>query len=219
MMHEFNTKEELFSALCNQVVADLQQAIEKKGKATLLLSGGSTPKPLFLLLNQVDLDWKKVTIGLVDERFIANTSEFSNENLLVNNLLINKAKSATLVPMVFHSGNQEKNLQLASVAYTVFEKATVVLLGMGDDGHTASIFPNDAASELACKTTDILANTNAPNHPTNRITCTTHFLKKAKKTYLLITGESKKQVLAVAEENNFPINQFKDTLTAIYFAQ
>lgn len=219
MMHEFNTKEELFSALCNQVVADLQSEIEKKGKATLLLSGGSTPKPLFLLLNQVDLDWKKVTIGLVDERFIANTSEFSNENLLVNNLLINKAKSTTFVPMVFHAGNQEKNLQLASAAYTVFEKATVVLLGMGDDGHTASIFPNDPASELASKSTEILANTNAPNHPTNRITCTTHFLKKAKKTYLLITGESKKQVLAVAEENNFPINQFKDTLTAIYFAQ
>jgi 6-phosphogluconolactonase len=218
-MYEFKTKEELFSALCQQVVADLQSEIEKKGKATLLLSGGSTPKPLFLLLNQVDLDWKKVTIGLVDERFIANTSEFSNENLLVNNLLINKAKSATFVPMVFHAGNQEKNLQLASAAYTVFEKATVVLLGMGDDGHTASIFPNDAASELASKSAEILANTNSPNHPTNRITCTTHFLKKAKKTYLLITGESKNQVLAVAEENNFPINQFKDTLTAIYFAQ
>jgi 6-phosphogluconolactonase len=219
MMHEFQTKDELFKALCHQVVADLNNAIEKNGKATILLSGGSTPKPLFHLLNQVEIAWKKVTVGLVDERFIANTSEFSNENLLANNLLINKAKSASFVPLVFHSGNQAKNLVLATEAYSIFKNPTVVLLGMGDDGHTASIFPNEQASENASISKELLANTIGPNHPTNRITCTTHLLKKAKKTYLLITGENKKQVLFVAEEKNFPINQFKDTLTAIYFAQ
>jgi len=219
MMLEFQTKEELFNALSEQVISDLKTAIEETGKATILLSGGSTPKPLFQLLNQVDLDWKKVTIGLVDERFIENTNEFSNENLLVNNLLNHKVKSATFVPMVYISTDKQKNLEAAIAAYAVFEKPTVVLLGMGDDGHTASLFPKDKASEKANQSTQILANTHAPNHPTNRITCTPNFLKKAKKTYLLFTGESKKQVLLEAEEKNYPINQFIDTITAIYFAQ
>jgi 6-phosphogluconolactonase len=219
MMHEFQTKDELFKALCHQITANLNNAIQKHGKATILLSGGSTPKPLFHLLNQVDLAWDKVTIGLVDERFIANTSEFSNENLLANNLLLNKAKIATFVPMVFHSGNQEKNLVLATGAYSIFKNPTVVLLGMGDDGHTASIFPNDEASENASISKELLSNTNGPKHPTNRITCTPFLLKKAKNTYLLFTGENKTHVLNESVEKNYPINLFKDTITAIYFAK
>ena len=72
---------------------------------------------------------------------------------------------------------------------------------MGDDGHTASIFPNDEASILANSTSELIAITNAPNHPKRRITCSTFLLKNAKHTYLLFTGDNKKVILE--EENGF----------------
>ena len=219
MILEFETKEKMFESLAIKVIEDLNEAVKTKGKATLLVSGGSTPKPLFQLLNQYELDWEKITIGLVDERFVNNTSEFSNENLVVNNLLTNRAKKATFVPMVFNAESEDLNLELVKKAYNIFENTTVVLLGMGDDGHTASIFPNDEASVIANTTLETIAFTNSPNHPKRRITCTTSFLKKASHTYLLFTGENKKTVLEEAKEKKYPIGVFLNTIESVYFAK
>jgi len=219
MIVEFESKEKMFESLCYKVIEDLKEAINTNGTATLLVSGGSTPKPLFKLLNQCELDWEKVTIGLVDERYVNNTSEFSNENLVVNNLVTNKAKKATFVPMVFNSEDENLNLGTVKKAYKVFENPTVVLLGMGDDGHTASIFPNDEASILANSTSEFIATTNAPNFPYKRITCTTTLLKNAKHTYLLFTGENKKIVLSEAKDNKYPIGELLDTIETVYFTK
>jgi len=219
MILEFESKEKMFESLCSKVIEDLKEAINTNGNATLLVSGGSTPKPLFQLVNQSELDWEKVTIGLVDERYVNNTSEFSNENLVINNLVTNLAKKATFIPMVFHSENENLNLDMVKKAYNVFENPTVVLLGMGDDGHTASIFPNDEASTFANSTSELIAITNAPNHPKRRITCSTFLLKNAKHTYLLFTGENKKVILEEAKEKNYPIGEFLDTIDTVYFTK
>lgn len=219
MILEFESKEKMFESLCSKVIEDLKEAINTNGTATLLVSGGSTPKPLFQLVNQSELDWEKVTIGLVDERYVNNTSEFSNENLVINNLVTNLAKKATFIPMVFHSENENLNLDMVKKAYNVFENPTVVLLGMGDDGHTASIFPNDEASTIANSTSELIAITNAPNHPKRRITCSTFLLKNAKHTYLLFTGENKKVILEEAKEKNYPIGEFLDTIDTVYFTK
>ncbi|NBR14071.1 MAG: 6-phosphogluconolactonase, partial [Crocinitomicaceae bacterium] len=79
IMKIFETKEALENSLCQQIKSDLENAISTNGKASLLVSGGTTPKGLFLKLNQLEIDWKNVIVGLVDERFVPNTSEFSNE--------------------------------------------------------------------------------------------------------------------------------------------
>jgi len=150
---------------------------------------------------------------------VNNTSEFSNENLVINNLVTNLAKKATFIPMVFHSENENLNLEIVKKAYNVFENPTVVLLGMGDDGHTASIFPNDEASTIANSTSELIAITNAPNHPKRRITCSTFLLKNAKHTYLLFTGENKKVILEEAKEKNYPIGEFLDTIDTVYFTK
>jgi 6-phosphogluconolactonase len=219
MILEFETKEKMFESLCNKVIEDLKEAINTNGTATLLVSGGSTPKPLFHLMNQCELDWEKVTIGLVDERYVNNTSEFSNENLVINNLVTNLAKKTTFIPMVFNSENESLNLEMVKKAYKVFENTTVVLLGMGDDGHTASIFPNDEASILATSTSELIAITNAPNHPKKRLTCSSSLIKNAKHIYLLFTGENKKVILEEAKEKNYPISEFLDTIDTVYFTK
>jgi 6-phosphogluconolactonase len=219
MIVEFESKEKMFESLCSKIIEDLKEANNSNGTATLLVSGGSTPKPLFQLLNQCELDWEKVTVGLVDERYVNNTSEFSNENLVCNNLITNFAKKATFVPMVFNSEDENLNLEMVKKSYKVFENPTVVLLGMGDDGHTASIFPNDEASNLANSTSELIAITNAPNHPKRRITCSTSLLKNAKHTYLLFTGENKKVVLEEAKDKKYPIGEFLNSIEAVYFTK
>lgn len=218
-MLEFESKGKMFESLCNKVQKDLTQAIKTHGNATLLVSGGSTPKPLFQLLNECELDWEKVTIGLVDERFVNNTSKFSNENLVMNNLIINKAEKATFIPMVLNSLDEKSNLELVKKAYLIFEYPSVVLLGMGDDGHTASIFPDDEASDFANSTKELIAITNAPNHPKKRITCSTSLLKNAQFTYLLLTSENKKVVLNEAKDKKYPIGEFLDTIETVYFTK
>ncbi|NBX79270.1 MAG: hypothetical protein EBQ94_02655 [Flavobacteriales bacterium] len=143
IMKIFETKEALEDSLCQQIKSDLENAISTNGKASLLVSGGTTPKGLFLKLNQLEIDWKNVIVGLVDERFVPNTSEFSNEKLVKENLLINQATDAQFVSMVQNSENEIENLALVQESYSIFNEATIALLGMGEDGHTASIFPND----------------------------------------------------------------------------
>ncbi len=215
-MKIFETKEALENSLCQQIKSDLESAITRNGKATILVSGGTTPKGLFLKLNQLEIDWKNVIVGLVDERYVPNTSEFSNEKLVKENLLINQAADAQFVSMVQDSENETENLKLVQEAYSVFNEATIVLLGMGDDGHTASIFPNDEESAAAIISTKNILSTKAPSEPKHRITCSANVLKSANYRYLLFTGTKKQEILKEAEAKNYPIRHFLNVIDEIY---
>lgn len=127
---EFTSRELLVDALAHKIVTALSLAIEQKGFATLLLSGGSTPKKLFAKLSNRALSWENVRVSLVDERCVSVQSEASNERLVRENLLINAAKSAQFYGL----------MELNSAFEDLFESPDVVVLGMGLDGHTAS-FP------------------------------------------------------------------------------
>lgn len=219
IMKRFESKDLLEDSLADELLIVLGEAIEKYGNATLLVSGGSTPKGLLKKLSERKFPWKKMTIGLVDERFVNNTSEFSNEKLIRETLLQNEASEATFIPMVFDDSNEEKNIALVRNAYDKFDRLDVVILGMGDDGHTASIFPNDPESEIALKTKEIIVSTKAPNYPTHRITCSIDFLKRANRTFLFITGETKFQVLKDSNDKNYPIALFYNQNTDIYYSK
>ena len=93
------------------------------------------------------------------------------------------------------------------------------LLGMGDDGHTASLFPNDLSSEDATFSERLLANTNAPNEPTQRITFCGPILKKGKHNFLMITGARKLDVLSESIERKYPIHHFIPFLEGIYYTE
>jgi len=216
IMKIFETKEALEDSLCQQIKSDLENAISTNGKASLLVSGGTTPKGLFLKLNQLEIVWKNVIVGLVDERFVPNTSEFSNEKLVKENLLINQATDAQFISMVQNSENEIENLLLVQEAYSVFNEATIALLGMGDDGHTASIFPNDEESAEAIVSTKNILSTKAPSEPKHRISCSAKMLKSAKKRYLLFTGIKKQDILKEAEAKDYPIRHFLNVIDEIY---
>jgi 6-phosphogluconolactonase len=218
MMYRFETKELLEDSLADELLKVFAESIEKYGNATLLVSGGSTPKGLFKKLSERKFPWENITIGLVDERFVNNSSEYSNEKLIRETLLQNEVSKATFIPMVFNDSNEEKNIELVRKAYEKISRIDAVILGMGDDGHTASIFPNDPESEIALKTKEIIVSTKAPNYPTHRISCSLSFLKKASKTYLFITGKDKQRVLNESKDKNYPISYLFDEKMNIYYS-
>jgi 6-phosphogluconolactonase len=169
-------------------------------------------------LSEQDLPWDKVTVGLVDERFVGPTSPYSNFKLIGETLLQNQAKAATLLTMVLDETDYMENLQKVAATYRIFTDTDVCLLGMGPDGHTASIFPNDAASSNANIAIDgILSNTNAPVTPTQRITCNGPLLRRSKHLFLMITGAQKKEILTQSEHLQLPIATFKTALTETYY--
>lgn len=215
----FESKALLEVELASKIADILRIAITEKGTATILLSGGSTPKNLYQKLSEIDLDWSKVHVGLVDERFVPQDSPFSNETLIRENLMQNKATAAKMHPMVIHTAEYVENLKLATEENRVFENPDVIVLGMGDDGHTASLFPNDPSSEDATHSNNLLANTNAPNEPTQRITFCGPILKKGNHNFLMITGARKLEVLSESIERNYPIHHFIPFLEGIYYTE
>ena len=217
-MITFESKAQLEKALATQIASDLSSAIQQNGRATLLLSGGSTPSGVYRLLSTFDIDWNQVTIGLVDERFVAADSPFSNYKLLNETIAVNSAKNVVIHPMVVDADNYEENLKKSEAVYRIFTDPDVCLLGMGPDGHTASIFPNDFASEQAVfDERSLLSNTNAPSEPTQRITFNGPVLRRTKSLYLMITGAQKKDIFDNSAALDLPIAQFKEALKATYY--
>jgi 6-phosphogluconolactonase len=217
-MIEFTSKSELEIALCQQIAQDLRVSIELKGSATLLLSGGSTPSGVYRLLSEENLDWTKVHVGLVDERFVTADSPFSNFKLLQETLGQNAAKNVAIYPMVLNASDYDQNLKEIEVAYRIFTDPDICLLGMGPDGHTASIFPNDDASQNAnSNKSTLLSNTNAPTEPNLRITFNGPVLRRTKHLYLMITGAQKKAIFEASEQQQLPIAAFKKALTHIFY--
>ena len=217
-MISFDSKSALEHALAKAISAALMSSIQSKGEATLLLSGGSTPSGVYALLSQTEIPWKQVKVGLVDERFVGPNSPYSNYKLIGETLLQNKAKDATLVPMVLNELDYEQNLQKVEETYRIFTDTDVCLLGMGPDGHTASLFPNDTASDQAnSEKINLLSNTNAPATPQKRITCNGPLLRRSKHLFLMITGDQKKEIFEKSDELLLPIAAFKKSLTETFY--
>ena len=213
----------LESFLVKKISLCVSDAIKKYGDARVLLSGGSTPINLYSLLSHEKIDWGKVKVGLVDERFVDQKSDFSNENHLKNSLIKNCAKTAVLYPMVCCIDNELLNLEMVSNSYSCFiERTDFTLLGMGNDGHTASIFPNDKESDELMNSINIgVFTTKAPNYPYNRITCSKELIAKSNSIVLLFTGEHKFSILKNSNKTNLPISYFvKNTKEMkIYYTQ
>jgi 6-phosphogluconolactonase len=218
----YDNTEILENDLAIKIANLLNEDIQENGYAQLLVSGGSTPINLFQKLSQIEIDWKSVTIGLVDERYVSQDSEFSNETLVKTHLIQNFASSSNLIGMVYDTKNQTNNLNICKEKNIDFltKKIAVTILGMGEDGHTASLFPGDSASDKDLESTGnkgILL-TNAPNHPTDRITFSKDLLLSSDYVFLFIVGNSKMKVLEKAKERNYPISKFMDkTNVQIYF--
>lgn len=206
--HIFPNRELLDRELAQRIAVHLKRDIEQRGTASLALSGGSTPKGMFQQLSRCELDWRKVDIVLVDERWVAPDSAESNERLLRENLLQNSAMFAHLHSLkTVHAhpreGLAELNLRLAKIS----RPFSVVVLGMGGDGHTASWFPraNNLSQLLDAAGTDELAATDPVTAPQPRVTLTFPAVLNAHSVIIHIAGDDKKAVLEGAVAAGVPI--------------
>lgn len=194
----FNSASELVTVFSQRIADTLKQAISEKGHATLVVSGGSTPLPLFKALSARPIDWEKVTITLADERWVDATDAASNEKLVTENLLQNKAAKARFVSLKTPDENAEDAVEKLTATFRdIGLPFDVVILGMGEDGHTASLFPCSAQIEagLDVNSPAMLIATQPTTAPHQRMSFTLRALVSSAHVFLHLTGQKKLDVL------------------------
>lgn len=209
----FFTAGELNQRFADEVASRLATAIAERGAATLVVSGGRTPQGFFKALAAKPLDWSKVTITLADDRFVPLQHDASNERLVRESLLVDQAKAAQFVSLYADYPTAEQAVAELNQRVASLPTFDVVILGMGEDGHTASLFPCSAelAQGLADDAADLLA-TNPTTAPHQRISFSRRRLQDSRAVFLHLVGESKLQVLKKAAEgddvSHMPIRVF-----------
>ena len=196
-LHSYESKEELHAALVERITKNLSDAIAEQGCASLLVSGGSTPKPLFEKLSRAAIAWEKVTVSLVDERWVDTESGESNERLVRTTLLQNRAETASFIGLKnSHTSAREGIAECEAGLKELPTPPDVVILGMGGDGHTASFFPQTAELKeaLDMKSSARCTSVTPLNAPHERMTLTRAFLLSARNLLLHIEGEEKLRV-------------------------
>ena len=200
---EFADGERLAQGLGDWTAERLRAAITARGAALLIVSGGKSPARFFELLSNVDLDWPRVSITLADERRVADDSPRSNARLVREKLLQNRARAATFTPLADVRLPPDRELAAASARIANLPSpADVVILGMGDDGHTASWFPGaeGLAEAIDPGSRQLVAPIVAADAPEPRLTLTGRVLLRARAIALEIEGEAKLAVFATALE-------------------
>ncbi len=212
ILKQFDNRDKLEKKLAKKIAGYILEGILLNGKANILLSGGSTPLKLYELLGEYGLDWSKVNVGLVDERFVSPTSEHNNHKKIEEALNKNSADKITVLPMVVDEMNMSSNLSEVKELYKpFFEKIDFTLLGMGEDGHTASLFPGDPESiSMLADTKKDIRSSLAPVFPETRISCNKKLLLSSNHIGLMILGMKKIKILQESIENNLPISEFSD---------
>lgn len=188
----------LARALAAHVAEALRARIARDGKASLAVSGGRTPVAFFEILSGAPIDWSRVAVTLVDERWVPETSDRSNAALVRRHLLKGPAAAARFVPLYTGAATPEEGLAAASAAVEHLPAPfAAVVLGMGDDGHTASFFPgaDTLAAAIDPATPARLAAVRAEAAGEPRITFTLPRLVSADTLVLHIEGMTKRAVL------------------------
>jgi len=215
-LHQFSHERDWVKAAAQAIAGGLSQTLQHNGTACLLLSGGGTPAPVYTELAYQSLDWNGVEVGLVDERFLPEGDANRNDGLIRRTLLrempiTNAAAEAAFTALIAPGDTLESAVDAANQTR---QAASVVVLGMGDDGHTASLFPGmrnlDAA--LSAKTPYVAVDaTGCPGSQTwpLRISLTPAGLAAATTRILLIRGEGKRtlfeRALAGDDVQEYPV--------------
>ena len=210
--HTFLDRESLDQALAAHVASRLQAGIAERGTAYLVVSGGSTPIKLFSILAAADIEWGRVVVLLADERWVAVDHEDSNERLVRETLLTGKAQSAQFLSLLPTPGDEITNIAGVSTLLGSLPRFDVVLLGMGEDAHTASLFPCAAALEEGLTTEQGALITRPRNAPHQRVSMSKRRLQATEHGVIHIVGDNKKAVLELAkkskDEMRYPISAF-----------
>ena len=209
--HEFTSRDEASQAAAEQVIAMLAASLNENARASIIVTGGSSPLQCYAHMSKAELDWPRVQLVLSDERWVAPTDESSNERMVRGSLMVDRAAGAKLMPLFNSEVSasercEEINISLGSMS----QPFATTLLGMGEDGHIASLFPDmknlavglDADSEEQC----ITAKTAASAVP--RISLTLAPILHSEQVVLLFFGATKRDVYEQAKTGPdlFPVS-------------
>lgn len=216
---EFDAAEELIDAVVGDVSFIIESALDARGQALVAFPGGSTPKPILEKLAQANIRWKNVTIIPTDDRLVPVDNPLSNVAMIAKIFI---PKGARVLPITseaadHHLAGSAANARLADLHWP----PDLVWLGMGTDGHTASIFPGPDLDSAMAVTGDVRAVGVAPDPlppeaPVNRVTLTASAIAAARTTMLVVTGSEKRAVLEAAIEggakSSYPVGKVLDRI-------
>lgn len=210
MENFFDTREEASLAAADRIIALLSKRLDAQPAATLVVSGGSTPSQCFAALAGSDLDWDRVHVLLSDDRWVPPGDADSNETLVRETLLQDKAADATLWPYYDAEATiEERCVALGETIHTLPIPFACSLLGMGEDGHFASLFPDaeNLAQGLDYEGPDLCLPVSTAASPHPRVSLTLTPLSRSDEIVLLIFGDKKREVYQQAKSsgNTYPV--------------
>jgi len=220
-----NSCESLAKDLSHNIGEILKQSIKSDGRASLAVSGGRTPVPLLNALSDLSLDWSSVDLTLVDDRWVEPSHEDSNEMLVRNHLIKNKATKINFVPLKNNNKTSKDGHKFSEeLLQQVKSPFDVVVLGVGSDGHTASLFPcSDELTEgMNLNNPCQLIATSPKTAPYERMSLTAKAIIDSKNVFLHLNGSDKLHTLELAMTNKdamkMPIYYFLEKGLKIYWS-
>ena len=221
-LHAFDSRDALAESLADALQQRLQQAIARSGKASLALSGGSTPRPLLATLGRRLLDWSKLTLTLVDERWVPPSDSASNQRLIEQHLVSQLPQQSQLVGFWHPDCQPETALERFEQQLRPHSTLTCTVLGMGNDGHTASLFPCSAQLEWAMHTDKRACLVQPNTAPHTRLSLSLNEILNSEQRILHICGEDKlvtlQQALTNMDPMQMPVTALFDKPLSIYWA-
>ncbi|WP_374536625.1 6-phosphogluconolactonase [Chitinimonas taiwanensis] len=220
-IHDYDSRVDLDICLAREVAAALETALRERGVASLAVSGGRTPVGMFQQLRQMRLDWSRVWITLVDDRWLPADHEDSNERLVREHLLKYQVEAANFVGLKTAAATPEAGLDAVEAALApIPQPFDVLILGMGEDGHTASLFPCSAelASAAALDNPRQVAAVNPTSAPYARISLTLAAIVRSRNLFLHLTGAKKKAIFdaaMAAPTDRLPIARVFDAASGV----
>lgn len=201
ILQSFTSAQSLRESMLKKTKNIILEAVQKRGRASLALSGGNTPKPFFEALSTLELPWDKIDITLVDERWVDTSNSDSNEYLVRHFLMQNQAAQANFIGLKNEAISAQEGVKACQERLDCFkDDFDLVILGMGEDGHTASFFPKARTLDKALKTGETCVAITPPEAKYERMTLSLSRLLRTKKLFLHIEGEAKFKTLSKAAQ-------------------
>ena len=217
IIKKFESSTALEDSLLSLIEVNLRIETKSSNEVNVLLSGGSCSLSLYKRFKEISkVNWTKVKFGLVDEKWADNESKETNFYNISEALGETILQKTALTPLIYNLKDENKNLSLAKLSNSFFlNEKSIVLLDLGLDGHTASLFPETVQTETALSEIhpDISLNI-APSHPKKRLTHNLKSLLNSKKIILNISGNEKEEILKRANKELLPVSYIMNTLSS-----
>jgi 6-phosphogluconolactonase len=213
--HNFPDRRRLFAGLAAELGEMLGEIVRKRRKASIAMPGGTTPGPLFESLSHMPLPWSKISVTLTDERWVSPEDPASNEWLVRDQLLKRRAADATFIGFKTNHAKATGGVTVTDRRLAPLMPLDICVLGMGPDGHIASLIPGaegyDAAvAESNKRSTAGLVSLGAAGSP-DRMSLTLNAIASSKRIILLFMGQEKMNIFTDAKQGK-GVTPVKDLL-------